>query len=64
MIPKIIIVRGGEYKCRIVKMYLKLRDQQHKTIMYKYRLLYKYLMVTTSQKSIIDTQKKRKGIQT
>ena len=40
-------------------MHLKLRGQELKTILYKYRLLYKYLMGITSQTSIIDTQKKR-----
>ena len=32
MVSKIIIVRGGEYKCKVDKMYLKLRDQQLKTV--------------------------------
>ena len=31
-IPKPGIMRRGEYKCRILKMHLKLRDQQLKTI--------------------------------
>ena len=30
---KIVIIRGGEYKCRVVQMCLKLRDEQLKTIM-------------------------------
>ena len=50
MIPKPVTVRGGEYKCRIFKMHLKLRDQQLKTIMYTYRLLYQNIMVTTNKK--------------
>ena len=33
------MVRGGEYKCRVSKMCLKLRDQQIKTIMYIYGLI-------------------------
>ena len=28
LISKSAIVRGGEYKCRILEMHLKLRDQQ------------------------------------
>ena len=40
-------------------MCLKLRDQQLKTSMYKYRLPYKNLMVTTKQKSIIDIHTKK-----
>ena len=79
MIPKTVIMRGGEYKCRIFKVHLKLRDQQLKTIIYIhiyiythiyihthvyiyvyiYRLLYKNLMVTTNQKSIIDIHTKK-----
>ena len=51
-------MKGGENKCRVFKMHLKLRDQQLKTIMYLYRLLHKNLMVTTHQKSIIDIHTK------
>ena len=42
------------------KMHLKLRDQQFKTIMYIYRMLYKTLMATTNQKFIIDIHTKKK----
>ena len=50
-------------KCRVIKMYSKLRDHQLKknhTHIYIYGLLYINFMVTTNQKSIIDahTQKK------
>ena len=38
MISKPVIVRGGEYTCRIFEMHWKGRDQQLKTIMYIYRL--------------------------
>ena len=41
-------------------MHLKLRDQQLKTIVYRYRLLYQNLMVTTNQKSTINTHAKKK----
>lgn len=35
---KAIVLRGGEYKCRIGKMHLKLIDQQPKIIIYFYKL--------------------------
>ena len=65
---KPVIVRGEENKCKVVKMHLKLRDQQLKTITYTYIhmhthvhiLLYRNLMVTTNQKSIIDTHTKKR----
>ena len=60
MILKMVIMRGGEYKCRVFKMHLKLRDWQLKTILYIYRLLYKNYMVTTNQKSSIDIHTKKK----
>ena len=60
MIPKTAIMRRGECKCKILKMYLKLRDQQLKTIKYIYRLLYKNPMVNANQKSIIDIHTKKK----
>ena len=41
-------------------MHLKLRDQQLKTILYIYRLLYQNFMVTTNQKSVIDTHTNKK----
>ena len=53
-------MRGGEYKCRVSKMHLKLRDEQLKTSRYIHTLLYKNLMVTARQKSIIDIHTKRK----
>ena len=34
IISKPVIVRGGEYKGRIFKMHLKLRDQQPKSSIY------------------------------
>ena len=48
MISKSSIVRRGEHKCRILKMHLKLKDQQLKTILFIYRLLYQNLMVTAN----------------
>ena len=62
MISKRVILRGGEYKCRIVKMHLKLRDQQLTTITCIYRLLYINLMLTINQKLIIDTHTKKESI--
>ena len=41
-------------------MHLKLRDQELKTILFIYRLLYQNLMVTTHQKSIVDIHTKKK----
>ena len=61
MISKPAIVRRGQYKCRILKTHLKLRDQQPKTILYIYRLVYQNIMVTTNQKlQQIHTHKKKK----
>ena len=48
MISKPAIMRKGEYKCRILEMHLKLKDQQLKTILFIYRLLYQNLMVTAN----------------
>ena len=53
-------MRGREYKCRVSKVHLKLRDQQFKTSTYIYRQLYKNLMVAAKQKSIIDIHTKKK----
>ena len=53
-------MRGGENKCRILEVQLKLRDKQLKTIMFTYRLLYQILMVTADEKSIIDVHTERK----
>ena len=48
----------------IFKMHLKWRDQPPKTTTFIYRLLYEKLMVTTNQKSILDTHtKKEKAVQ-
>ena len=60
MISKPVTVTGGGYKCRIFEMHLKLRDQELKTILFIYRLLYQNLMVTTHQKSIVDIHTKKK----
>ena len=40
MISKLPNMKKGEDKSRTLKMYLKIRDQQPKTILYIYRLLY------------------------
>ena len=39
-------------------MHLKLKDQQLKTTLLTYRLPYQNLIVTTNQKSAIDTHKR------
>ena len=69
MISKQAKMRREEYKFRSLEMILKIKDQQLKMIIYVYIyihiLLYLNLMVTTRQKSTIDThQQKEKGIQT
>ena len=56
--------RRGEHKCSILEMHLKLKDQQLKTILFLYRLLYQNLMVTANQKSTIDTQKRKRNTNT
>ena len=61
MISKPAVVRRGEYKCRILEMHLKLKDQQLKTILFTYRLLYQNLMGTANQKSTIVTQKRKRN---
>ena len=43
-----------------IKMHLKLRGQQPKTILNIYRLLYQNLMVSTNQKTTIDALIKMK----
>ena len=53
-------VRRGEHKCRILEMHMKFKDQQLKTILLIYRLLYQNLMITTNRKSTIDTRTKKK----
>ena len=62
MLPKPEIMRTGGYKCRILKTYLQLRDQQLKTIMYIYiyRLLYQNFVVTANPKSTIGSHTNKK----
>ena len=52
-------MRRGEYKCRTMKMHLQLRNQQLKTILCIYRLLYQNFRITANKKSTIDTQTKK-----
>ena len=47
-ISKPATVRKGVYRCRILEMYLKCTDQELKTILYIYRLLYQNLMGTAN----------------
>ena len=62
MVSKPAIVRR-DYKYRIMKMHLKLRNKQLKTILHICRMLYQNLVGTTNQKSTIDTHilKKKKS---
>ena len=61
MPPKSEILKRGVYKCRILEMHLQLRDQQLKTILYIYRLLYQNFRITANQKSTIDTKTNKKN---
>ena len=64
MISKPAIMRRGEHTCRILEMHLNLKDQQLKTNLFIYRLLYQNLIITANRKSAVDTHtKKEKGIQ-
>ena len=61
MLPKSEIVRRGGNKCRTLEMYLQLRNQQLKTNLYVFRLLYQNFRVTANQKSTIDTKTNKKN---
>ena len=61
MVQKPAIVRRGKYKCRILKMYLKLRGQQLKTILHIYIMQYQNLSENTYQKCTTDTRIKKKS---
>ena len=50
MISRPAIMRRGEHKCRILEKHLKLKDQQLKTILFIYILLYQNITVTTNGK--------------
>jgi len=41
MMPKTVIIRGREWKCRAVKICLKLRDQQIEIIIHRETAAYK-----------------------
>ena len=60
MISKPENMRREEYKCKVLQMHLKLRDQQLKSVLYIQRLLYQHFMATTNQKSTIDGHTKKK----
>lgn len=49
--------RGGEHKCSVFRMHLKLRGQQLKTVTYVKILPYKNLKVTANQNSITNIEK-------
>ena len=61
MISKLAIVRRGEHKCRILEMHLKVKDQQLKTILFTYRLLYQNLIITANEKYTIDTHTRKRN---
>ena len=52
-------IKRREYKCRILEMHLKFRDNQLKIILCIYRLLYQNLTVTVNQKSSININTKK-----
>ena len=48
----------------IISMHLNIKDHQLTIVIYKYKLLYMDLLITTNQNPIIDTHTQReKGIQ-
>ncbi|MCO5700791.1 hypothetical protein NDJ34_19635 [Acinetobacter baumannii] len=61
MLLKSEIMRRVGYKCRTLEMHLQLRDQQFKTILHIYRLLYQNFRITANQKSTTDTQTNKKN---
>ena len=50
MISKLVSMRRIEDKCGILKMHLKLRDQQTDTILHTYRCLFKNILGTKNKK--------------
>ena len=44
VIYRLVIMRGGEYKCRVFEMYLQLKSQQVKSIMYMYVCVCAYIV--------------------
>ena len=48
-LSKLVILKEGEYKCRVLKMYLKIRDQQLKIITYTCSLSLEKAMATHSR---------------
>ena len=62
-ISKLASMGRGEEKGRILKTYLKLRDQKSVTIMHIFRRLYQNIMETTNQKNFNGhTHKKKVGV--
>ena len=61
MISKPVILRAGEYKCRIFEMHLKLRDQKPKNTMYIIQTAMLDVMVTTKQKPKMDMHTKKRN---
>ena len=51
MISKPATMRRGEYKRKKCTLHLKLRDQQIKTTLYIYRLLYQNIIEPANQKT-------------
>ena len=60
MILKPATMGREEQKFRDWELQLKLRDQQLKTTLHIYRLLYENLMGNVNQKATVDTHKKER----
>ena len=63
MILKPATMRREEQEFREWELHLKLRDQQLKTTLHMYRLLYQNLMGNANQKATVDTYKKERETQ-
>ena len=62
-VSKTATMSRGEYKCRKWELHLKLRDQQLKTTLYIYRLLYCNLMGNANKKlQQVHTQKRESNL--
>ena len=54
-------MRKEQYKCKTLKIHLKLRDEQLETILFIYRLLHQNLMGTTKNNYNRYKQKKKQS---
>ena len=61
MISKTAIIKEGENKCRVLKMHLKLRGRQLKTVTYIQISIYKPLGIHTPKIYNIYTHKRKRN---